>query len=184
VCRTKLCPPPIHASDGLDLRCHSVEAAKAPFRRTFQLSARRLRVLPQRPTLNRDPHCIRGAGSYFLVKARLGSAPSPDTPAVRPDKPDLRQQLPNPKRFSLGVLLCLASADTERAPMRGSLAKALVLREVTKQACRNCEFRDGKAGTNNFADRKPYPLDFAFSRRKPCLEGRCAGFRGRQHGGR
>jgi hypothetical protein len=80
------------------------------FDRAFQLSADRLRVLPQQTTLNRDPHCIRGAGSYFLGQGRPGSAPSPDTSAVRPDKPNLRQQLPNPKRFSLGVLLCLSYA--------------------------------------------------------------------------
>jgi hypothetical protein len=77
---TELYPVPIHASDDLDVAMSRGRDAKALFHKIFQLSAHRLRVLPQRPTLNRDPHCIRGAGSYFLAEGRPGSAPSPDTP--------------------------------------------------------------------------------------------------------
>jgi hypothetical protein len=68
------------------------------------------RLLTQAITLMRDLHCIRAGEAYFpFYQGRPGDSPSPDTPVVRSDKPELRQQLTDPKRrICLGSFFCVA----------------------------------------------------------------------------
>ena len=91
----RLYPALLHAGSHLHIRvCH-----KGFLIGPFSSLQHRLRVFPQQITLTRDPHCIRARGAYFLGQGKARWRPIPDTPAARPDKPNLRQQLANPRRF-------------------------------------------------------------------------------------
>ena len=63
------------------------------------------RLLPQPITLIRDPDCICAGEAYFRqIKADRATPHIPRHPVVRSDKPELRQQLTDPKRR-----ICLGS---------------------------------------------------------------------------
>jgi hypothetical protein len=66
----------------------------------------------------RDLHCIRAGGVYFHgIKAWLDDSPSPDTPSSSQDKPELRQQLKDPKRvFAWGLSFAFAAHQSAFNP--------------------------------------------------------------------
>ena len=79
-----------------------------PERPDLTRAALRPRLLTQPITLMRDLHCIRAGEVYFLGYRRpTGRLPIPRHPVVRSDKPELRQQLTDPKRvICLGSFFC------------------------------------------------------------------------------
>src|SRR5271155_3989573 len=65
-------------------------------------------VLPHRVTLTRELHCIGRAQAICAVHKADRAAPHPpDTPPPGFNKPELRQQLENPKRVSAWGSFCL-----------------------------------------------------------------------------
>src|SRR5215471_10378894 len=95
----------------------------------------RRRLLTQPITLLRDLHCIRAGEVYFDVPRPTGRLPIPRHPVVRSDKPELRQQLTDPKRrISLGSFFL-------RSPpgFAGSVRRPLTPRQVFKHACGNSQ---------------------------------------------